>query len=237
MNVTSKLIDLHQLRLRVFAPAAGSSPRPAVLAWSDIFQHTGPHVRLCTRIASYGFTVIAPELYGRIEPPGTVLRFEEDRQRALDDSAQMKLEWFDQDIDTTLRFASAEASELYACGWCIGGHLAFRAALRPAVKKTVCFYATGLHTDSLGAASGTARSLAAAPMISGDLLLVWGSRDPHIPADGRQKIHRALADAGAKLQTRTYDAEHTFMRDEGPRWQPRAADDALRDMMSLFQTP
>lgn len=46
---------------------------------------------------------------------------------------------------------------------------------------------------------------------------------------------RALADAGTKLQLRTYDAEHTFMRDEGARWQPRAADEARRDMVSLFQ--
>ena len=235
MNVTSRAVDLDKLRLQVFAPAGGPSRRPAVLAYSDIFQHTPSHLRMCTRIASYGFTVVTPELYGRIEPAGTVLRFEEDRQRALDDAAKMRLEWFDEDLDAALGFASAEASDVFACGWCIGGHLAFRAALRPTVKKTVCFYATGLHSDSLGAANGTARSLAAAPMISGDLLLVWGSRDPHIPADGRQKIHRALADAGTKFQTRTYDAEHTFMRDEGGRWQPRAADDALRDLLSMFR--
>lgn len=234
MNVTSRTVDLESLRLRVFAPAGAPGRRPAVVAWSDIFQHTAPHVRMCTRIASYGFTVVSPELYGRVEPAGTVLRFEEDRQRALDDAGKMKLEWFDADIDTALGFAAAEASEVFACGWCIGGHLAFRAALRPAVKKTVCFYATGLHTDSLGAENGTARSLAAAPEISGELLLVWGTRDPHIPAEGRQKIHRALADAGTRFQLRTYDAEHTFMRDEGARWQPRAADDALRDMLSLF---
>jgi dienelactone hydrolase len=33
-----------------------------------------------------------------------------------------------------------------AMGFCIGGHLAFRAALQPEVKGTACFYATDLHT-------------------------------------------------------------------------------------------
>ncbi len=235
MNVSTHSVDLGKLRIRVFEPKGDPAKRPCVVAYSDIFQHTAPHVRACTRIASYGFTVVAPELYGRIEPLGTVLRFEEDRQRALDDAAKMKLEWFDEDLDAALGFAQALGPErVLACGWCIGGHLAFRAALRPMVKATACFYPTGLHDDSLGAAKGTARSLTAAPIISGELLLVWGSRDPHIPAEARQKIHGALAAAGTRFQSRTYDAEHTFMRDDGARWQPRAADHAFADLLSVF---
>ncbi len=35
-------------------------------------------------------------------------------------------------------------------GICIGGHLAFRAALQPDVRAAACFYATDLHTASLG---------------------------------------------------------------------------------------
>ena len=55
-----------------------------------------------------------------------------------------------------------------------------------------------------------------------------------IPAQSRQKIHRALTDAGTKFQVRTYDAEHTFMRDQGARWEPRAADAAFRDVLSVL---
>ncbi len=209
-----------------------------MLAYSDIFQHTGPHIRICTRLSSYGFLVIAPELYGRVEPAGTALRFEEDRQRAMDDAAKMKLEWFDADLAAALAFAgshvAADPDRLLACGWCIGGHLAFRAALDPRIKATVCFYPTGLHSDSLGAASGSARSLAEAARLKGELLLVWGTRDPHIPADGRQLIHRRLAEASVAFQVRHYDAEHTFMRDEGARWEPAAADRAFGDMLSVF---
>ncbi len=67
MNVTQQTVDLPQLRLRIFTPAAnGERLWPGVLAYSDIFQHTGPHLRACTRLAAYGHVVIAPELYGRI---------------------------------------------------------------------------------------------------------------------------------------------------------------------------
>ncbi|MFT3835870.1 MAG: dienelactone hydrolase family protein [Myxococcaceae bacterium] len=240
MNVTQETVDLPQLRLRLFTPVGtGTRLWPAVIAYSDIFQHTGPHLRMCTRIASYGHVVIAPELYGRIEPAGVALRFEEDRQRALDDSNKMQLQWFDDDIDRTLGFATSHASidpqRLLACGWCIGGHLAFRAALDARVRATVCCYATGLHNDTLGAANGSAKSLEAAKRIKGELMMIWGSRDPHIPAEGRATIHRRLAEAGLPFQTRTYDAEHTFMRDEGARYEPVSADRAFADLLSMFQ--
>ena len=237
MNVTTEVIDLPNLRLRVFAPA-GAARFPGVLAYSDIFQHTGPHLRLCARLAGHGFLVMSAELYGRFEPAGAVLDFEVDRQRALDDAAKMQLAWFDEDGRTALgRLRShprVDATRLHACGWCIGGHLAFRAARSAEVKSTVCFYATGLHTDSLGAAIGTAKSLGDAAQIKGELMMIWGSRDPHIPAEGRQKIHAALANAGTAFHTRTFEAEHTFMRDEGPRWEPAAADEAFRALPGLF---
>jgi carboxymethylenebutenolidase len=232
MNVQDEVVDLAHLRLRVIRPP---SSRAAVVAWSDIFQQTAPHLRLCRRLAARGFTVISPELYGRCEAPGTVLRFEEDRQRALDDSAKLKLEHVDADIEAGLTFAQQQSERVLACGWCIGGHIALRSALDPRVKATACFYPTGLHTDTLGAANGTAKTLDAAARIAGALLLVWGTRDPHIPLAGRHLIHRRLAEAQVPFQTRSYDAEHTFMRDEGARWEPVAADHAFADMLSLFE--
>jgi carboxymethylenebutenolidase len=233
MNVSLSSVELgEKLRAQLFAPVGPSRRWPAIVAYSDIFQQTLPHVRLCTRLASYGFRVVSPELYGRIEPLGTVLRFEEDRQRALDDSSKMDPRWLDEDVGTAVAYAARETDCVLACGWCIGGHLAFRAALKTEVKATVCFYATGLHNDALG--SGTIGSLGEASRIKGELMLVWGARDPHIPAEGRAKVHRGLADAGVAFQVRNFDAEHAFMRDEGLRWQPAAADDAFRELLSVF---
>jgi carboxymethylenebutenolidase len=231
----------HVLRASVVKPATASPAKrlPAVLAYSDIFQLTGSHARVCQRLAAYRFVVVAPEIFARLQLPQAAFDFERDRQRALDTTERMELAWFDEDRRTVLDWMRGQpfvdAERLLACGWCIGGHLAFRAALEPDVKATACFYATGLHDDTLGGAHGTATSLARAKDIRGSLLLVWGTRDPHTPREGRVAIHRALDDAGTTYHVREYDAEHTFMRDEGARHDPVASDRAFADMLELFE--
>jgi carboxymethylenebutenolidase len=217
----------------------GSARRfPGVVFFSDIFQLTGPMVRAAQRLAGHGYVVMAPELYGRIEPAGTALDFERDRQRALDDSDRMKVEELDADrravLDALKARPDVDPGRIAAAGFCFGGHLAFRAALEPDVKATSCFYGTGIHSGRLGATTN-ADSLARASEIRGELLLVWGRSDPHIPAEGRARIHRALEDAAVRFEARLFDAEHAFMRDEGPRYDPAATDRAFAAMLELFQ--
>ena len=59
------------------------------------------------------------------------------------------------------------------------------------------------------------------------MLLVWGENDPHIPAAGRAAIEGALHAGGVRFEHRIYPAEHAFMRDEGPRFDPEATDAAF----------
>lgn len=245
MQVKVETIDVpvpdgHRVGCAVMTPVApaNGTRRPAVLAYSDIFQLTPTHLRICRRLASHGYVVVAPEIFGRVLPPGRVLDFEADRQLAMDSTDRMTLDGFDADRRAVLAWMpthpAIDAERLFACGWCIGGHLAFRAATEPAIRATACFYPTGLHTDSVGGAKGTAPTLAAAAEIHGPLLIVWGTRDPHIPTDGRTTVHRALEEAGTDFHVRMYDAEHTFMRDEGGRSDPQATDRAFREMLDLF---
>ena len=67
------------------------------------------------------------------------------------------------------------------------------------------------------------------------LLLIWGRRDPHIPAPGRARIQAALDAHGVRFETRLFDAEHAFVLDEGPRWDPEAADRAMGATVELFR--
>jgi carboxymethylenebutenolidase len=95
----------------------------------------------------------------------------------------MEVTWFDEDRRTVLDWMQAQAlidpGRLLACGWCIIGHLAFRAAQEPEIKATACFYATGLHSDTLGGAHGSSQPCEREE-IRGSLLLVW-ERAIHIP--------------------------------------------------------
>ncbi|MBI2502598.1 MAG: dienelactone hydrolase family protein, partial [Candidatus Latescibacteria bacterium] len=118
--------------------------------------------------------------------------------------------------------------------FCLGGHLSFRAALQPQVRATVCFYGTGIHNGRLGK-DADAGSLQQAGQIKGEVLLVWGENDPHIPAEGRAIIEKGLRAAGVRFDQRLYRAEHAFMRDEGPRYDPEATDQAFGEMIAFYR--
>jgi len=243
MIITSEYVDVPApeggaIRTFVAAPRA-AGVYPGVLFYSDIFQLTGPMLRFCARLAGYGFVVAAPEIYRRVEPPGLVIPFDDaGRTRGLEDAAKTPVEHFDADCRALLDYLdghpSVEPGRLAAGGFCLGGHLAFRAALRPEVRATACFYGTGIHNGKLGR-DADAGSLRRAAEIRGELLLVWGEGDPHIPEDGREMVAAALREAGARFNVRTYPAEHAFMRDEGARYDPEATDAAFGEMISLYR--
>jgi carboxymethylenebutenolidase len=120
-------------------------------------------------------------------------------------------------------------------GFCLGGHLAFRAAFDPRISATVCFYPTGLHNGQLGA-DADAGSLAAAASIHGRLMIVFGSRDPHVPPAARAQILTALYAAGLDdVELHVYrGGEHAFMRDIGARHDPELTDLALTEAVSFL---
>ena len=65
--------------------------------------------------------------------------------------------------------------------------------------------------------------------------MIFGTSDPHVPEDGRAKIKAGLDRAGTKYSISLYPAEHAFMRDEGPRFDPEATDQAFAEMVQFFR--
>jgi carboxymethylenebutenolidase len=168
-----------------------------------------------------------------------VLEFDDDgKVRGQRDAETTTVADFDADVDAALAWLGANeavaSGPLGAAGHCTGGHLAFRAALRPEVGATACWYATGLHDGKLGA-DADAGSLARAEEIQGQLLMIWGRADPHTPAAGRELVGRRLDAAGVRLTWREYDAEHAFGRDVGDRYDPEVTDRAFAETVGLFR--
>lgn len=226
------------MRVLVAAPKPEGA-YPGVLFYPDIFQLTGTMLRVSQRLAGYGFVVAAPEIYHRHEPAGTIIPYDDaGRTRGLEGAAKTPVAAFDADRRAALDYLDAHPrvarGKLGAGGFCIGGHLAFRAALDPRVRAAACFYGTGIHNGKLGR-DANARTLERAPEIRGELLLVFGTLDPHVPEDGRARIERALKDASVNYSFKLYPAEHAFMRDEGARYDPEATDAAFADMITLFR--
>lgn len=243
MIITTEYVDIPSggapMRTFVAAPKAPGK-YPGIVCYSDIFQLTGTMLRSVSRLAGYGFVAAAPEIYHRVEPPGTAIAFDDaGRTRGMDDAAKTSVAHFDEDRRAALGYLTQHPhvgeGQLGAMGFCIGGHLAFRAALDPAVRATVCFYGTGIHDGKLGQ-DADAGSLARAAEIQGKLLMIWGSADPHVPESGRAGIDRTLREAKVDYAMQLFAAEHAFMRDEGPRYDPEATDQAFAAMIALYRT-
>ena len=71
--------------------------------------------------------------------------------------------------------------------------------------------------------------------IRGELLMIFGTKDPHVPDAGRETIDAALRSSGAHYKTSLYQAEHAFTRDEGPRFDPEATDESFAEMIQIFR--
>ncbi|MFZ3218168.1 MAG: dienelactone hydrolase family protein [Candidatus Acidiferrales bacterium] len=232
-------IPLAGLPMRTFLAAPRAEGRyPGIWCYSDIFQLTPPLLRFCVRLAGYGFVAAAPEIYRRIEPPGTVIPFDDaGRTRGQQDAAKTPVAHFDADcragLDWLAQHPRVAPGKIGVVGFCIGGHLAFRAAFQPDVRATACYYGTGIHDGKLGQDTD-AGSLARAGEVRGELLMIFGTRDPHVPDAGREMIERALQASGASYRTLLYPAEHAFTRDEGPRFDPEATDQSFAEMIGLF---
>jgi carboxymethylenebutenolidase len=211
---------------------------PGMLLYTDIFQRTESTLRTARRLAAAGFVVCVPDIYPRGALAGVALEFDDaGKQSGLAGAAATTTAQFDSDRTAVLDFLEqrAEIDGLVAVGFCIGGHLALRAAFDPRIAATICCYPTGLHNGALGA--DDAGSLARAGSIRGRLMIVFGSQDPHVPADARVQIVSALYAAGLDdLELHVYaGGEHAFMRDVGARYDPMLTDLALTEAVSFLR--
>jgi len=210
------------MRLHLFRPAVPGR-FPGVLFFSEIYQVTDPIRRLAAIVAGNGHLVAVPEVYHEYEPPGTVLHYDKPgTDRGNDLKFTKPVAAFDADAKAALTFLAGHEActgRLATLGVCLGGHLAYRAALDPRVQAAACFYATDIHTGTLGAGKSD-DSLARMHELKAETLFVWGRQDPHVPFAGRQAIRARLEAVGASYEWHEVNAAHAFLRDEGPRYDP-----------------
>jgi carboxymethylenebutenolidase len=88
--------------------------------------------------AGHGYVVAVPEIFHELEPAGTVLAYDKAGTERGNANKQGKpIEAFDADIAATAALLMGDTGctgRLGAFGVCVGGHLAFRAALHPAIS-------------------------------------------------------------------------------------------------------
>ncbi len=231
------------MRTHVFRPVAGGS-YPGIVLFSEIFQVTGPIRRTAAFLAAQGFLVAVPEIFHEFEPLGRVLAYDTaGTDRGNWCKINKPLAAYDADTDAVVAFLQEHplcTGKLGAMGICIGGHLNFRACFHPGILAGVSFYATDIHKLEahprglgLGMADDSLER-ARRGAVHGELLMIWGRQDPHVPFEGRMQIHRVLEEAGTNYQWLEFNAAHAFLRDEGPRYNPVLAQQSMQVAVELF---
>jgi carboxymethylenebutenolidase len=236
------LIDLPTptgpMRVHRFIPQEGNWP--SVILYSEIYQMTGPIARLGARLACEGFEVLVPEIYHEYETPGTVLAYDKegtDRGNFL--KFEKPITAFDSDakalIDSVMnRPGGYRWGGVGTIGFCLGGHLAFRAALHPRVVASACWYATDIHSATLGKGRSD-DTLVRSSEMNAELLLIWGRQDPHVPQEGRRLIHETLTNRERNFSWHEFNAAHAFARDEGVRYDAAATRLGWEMTLELFK--
>lgn len=229
--------DAGPMRTFIFRPVA-EGKYPGVLLFSEIFQVTGPIRRTAALLAGHGFIVAVPEIFHELEPAGTVIPYDQagaDRGNAH--KIAKELSSYDSDAASALAYLKTHpqcTGKLGVMGICIGGHLAFRAAMNPAVLAGACFYATDIHKRSLGKGMRD-NTLERAREIQAEMLMIWGRQDPHVGREGRALIYQTMTEAGLHFTWHEFNGQHAFMRDEGHRYDPALALTCYSLVLELFK--
>lgn len=225
------------MRMHLFRPAVDGR-FPGIVFFSEIYQVTAPIRRLAAMLAGHGHVVAVPEVYHEYEPAGTILGYDpEGTERGNLLKVTKPVGAFDADAAaaiTALVAHPACTGRVATFGVCLGGHLAVRAALDPRVAAAACFYPTDIHSGTLGAgrADDTLSRLAD---LRAELMLVWGRQDPHVPPAGRAAIRARLDEVGATYEWHEWNAQHAFLRDEGPRYDPALFLQSMALTLALFR--
>lgn len=240
MQITQETVDISTqtgvMRCYVYRPKS-EEQFPAIIFYSEIFQQTAPIARSAATMACHGFVVLVPEVFHELNPIGTILGYDDaGKDKGNQDKLQKPLSAHDSDTLAIIEYCQdspACSGELGAMGVCMGGHLAYRAALNPNVKAAFCLYATDIHSNTLPA-EPEQQSLARMAEIEGEVHFVWGKQDPHVPHEGRLKIYKKCLDTQINYQRFEVNGVHAFMRDEGDRYDGALALQMYQQAVALF---
>lgn len=240
MIIESQIHDISTptglMRTTVFKPQQ-QGEFPSIIFYSEIFQLTAPIERSAKIMAGHGFVVLVPEVFHELNPIGTVLGYDDEgKDKGNADKWAKPLQHHDSDTQALVNFVNGQDycnGKLGAMGVCIGGHLAYRAALNENVLAASCLYATDIHSDTLPCDKNN-DSFSRTKDIKAELQMIWGKQDPHVPDEGRMKIHLNLIASGNTFTWHEFNAQHAFMRDEGDRYDPALAIRVYTMAVELF---
>lgn len=230
------------MRLFVYHPKVLNYPKvkfPGVIVYSEIYQVTGPVTRIAKDIAGQGFIVVCPSIYHNFESYEALPYDSTGTDKGNDYKIKKPLKSYDEDNSLAIEYLLSLPTcngKIGATGMCLGGHLAFRSSLDPRVSAAVCFFATDIHQHALGEGMND-DSLKRCGEIKGEIIMIFGCKDNHVPLEGRDLIRSELRKQDVAMTfIEINDAQHAFVRDEMSkgRYDPAITKNCMEWLFELF---
>jgi len=231
------------IRIFVLTPVLPEYPDakfPGVVVFSEIYQVTGPVERFAGQIASQGYVVACPSVYHDFQDSEAIPYDDEGTDRGNKFKIEKELGSYDEDAKLSVDLLMAHSmcnGRIAATGMCLGGHLAFRAAFDERVLASVCFFATDVHSATLGKGMKDDSLIKVKNgEMKGELVMIFGKQDTHVPRAGRDLIRKSLEDADVTVSFLEVQAQHAFIRDEASkgRWDAALTRNMFGFMMEVF---
>ena len=245
MTTTTELIQLpvpdgSTLPAYLARPAVaptGAPARTAVVVAHELFG-VNPDIRgVADRLARAGYLALAPEFYHRDAAPGRWLeRTDAGREEGFALLHRLGREQALADVTACLTWLGAQPGieRTAIIGFSAGGHLAYLAACRLPVSRTVVLYGGWLPSTDIPL-SQPDPTLSLTPGITGRLLYLVGGEDALIDAAQRKEIGAALDQAGVEHELVVYPGvQHAFFWPGTPAYDPDATEDAWARILDLL---
>jgi len=216
------------------ARPADSRRRPAVLVFSEVFGVHEWVKDICRRLARQGYVALAPDFFVRHGDPSKTA----DMAEVMKIVAQASDAQVTSDTAAAIRFLKAQpyvdAGRMGVTGFCWGGGKTWLTAERFGDFKAAVAWYGPLKPNPKAPVAPAPIQLAAD--LKAPVLGLYGGQDKGISAQDVADMRAALKAAGkGDCEIVVYpDAQHGFLADYRPSYDPSAAADGWKRMLAHF---
>lgn len=225
----------------VYRPA-GSEPWPAVLVFMDGLAIRPAMLQLGERLATHGYFVLLPDLFYRVGPyepmdPKVIFTDPEKRKVLMEKFfASATPANIMADMPAFLRYLASQRDvkpgPIGITGYCMGGRLALIAAgtFPEQIVAAASYHGGRLANDDPDSPHRLAPRMRARVYVAGAI------EDQSFPDEMKQRLEKALTDAGVDHKIETYPAKHGWVFADFPVYDAAAAERHWQTLLALFES-
>lgn len=218
----------------------GRGPWPAVIMFPDAGGMRDTMGQMGERLSESGYVVLVPDVYyrqGSYEPidAHTAFQSKEAMERIMALARSYTADMAVRDARAFVRYLDSRSEKapggIGTTGYCMGGRLSLIAAgaLGQAVAAAASFHGGNIaKEDDPDSPHHRATAITATVYVAGAI------EDQSFPDEQKDRLDKALTEAGVAHTIETYPARHGFAVPDNPTYDEAAADRHWRAMRDLF---